>query len=210
MVTKAKSTGLPLYERLFLRLSKGTIVDGIWIGACGNDAAAISRVQMALSLIQSHDRCRYDRIIRDLKKIWVAPLIGCAGNLDIPNMICRIDSTYAVDLSLEYLASVIVHEATHARIAKRAIPYSEDLRCRIERLCMRQELAFAKTLPDNAVVMASIAQRLQAAPDTWSNQAMIGRYNANAYQRARDAGLPDWATRAFMRIGRIVNAGRRS
>ncbi len=40
------------------------------------------------------------------------------------------------------LASIIVHEATHARIDDRGIPYDEQRRDRIERLCRRQQQLF--------------------------------------------------------------------
>ena len=50
------------------------------------------------------------------------------------------------ETTIERIASVIVHEATHARMERCGIGYAEDQRARIETVCFRRELAFAVRL----------------------------------------------------------------
>jgi len=47
-----------------------------------------------------------------------------------------------VDWLIGYYACVLVHEATHGVICSRGIPYSRELRSRIERLCVTEEQRF--------------------------------------------------------------------
>jgi hypothetical protein len=45
------------------------------------------------------------------------------------------------------LALTIVHEAMHARLARLSIAYSEQLRARVERICIAAEIDLAGKLP---------------------------------------------------------------
>jgi hypothetical protein len=45
------------------------------------------------------------------------------------------------------LATLIAHEAVHARLMHAGIPYSEPLKARIETLCVKEEIALATKLP---------------------------------------------------------------
>ena len=67
---------------------------------------------------------------------------------------CVIDERFVVDegTTPEMIASVIVHEATHARLFRMGIGYEEGRRARVEQVCLRRELAFAAKLPDRAKV----------------------------------------------------------
>jgi len=122
---------------LALKLSSSKRIDGLWIGtllAEGEPDPALRRVEEALCLIKEYDRLRYDRLIRDLERVWVRPLPGLNGRFRHSLRICELDPTFILaETSLpEMIGSVIVHEAAHARLRGRGIGYEEKLRGRVE------------------------------------------------------------------------------
>ncbi len=61
-----------LLDRIELRLSTNKRVDGLWVGTYEKEPEAVlRRVEEALYLIKIYDRLRYDRLIRDLERVWV-------------------------------------------------------------------------------------------------------------------------------------------
>ena len=64
----------PLLDRIMLWLSTDSrTIDGLWIGSYFQENAepALRRVEEALRLIKTYDRPKYDRLSRDLDRIWV-------------------------------------------------------------------------------------------------------------------------------------------
>ena len=105
-----------LPDRLLLRLSDNRRVDGLWIGFGGEKQPepALGRVEEALRLIKIYDRVRYDRLIRDLERVWVRPLPGAVGAFSYSLGACLLDQRFVLaETSLpEMIAATIVHEAT--------------------------------------------------------------------------------------------------
>jgi hypothetical protein len=130
-----------LVDRLELRLSTHRSLDGLWIGTYEPEAeAALLRVEEALRLIKAYDPLRYDRIIRDVKRVWVRTLVACLAQFNEIVDACELDVRYvfaATSSSVE-IASTIVHEATHARLLHCRIGYGEELRARVEAVCFRR------------------------------------------------------------------------
>jgi hypothetical protein len=195
-----------LVDRLELRLSKNKRVDGLWIGTYENDPEPVlRRVEEALGLIKTCDRLRYDRLTRDLERVWVRVLLTDAlGSFNESVNACELDIRFVLaETSIpEVIASTIVHEATHARLLRCGVGYEEELRARVEAVCFRRELAFAKKLP-NGVQVRERAERtlkLCAAHDYWSNTAFDERYVAGGIEAARHVGLPYWTVRAVLAL----------
>jgi hypothetical protein len=69
--------------RAALHWSTGRRVDGLWVGAFEDEAEPILRkVKEALRLIKERDRVRYDRLLRDLERVWVLLLPGNLGSFN--------------------------------------------------------------------------------------------------------------------------------
>ena len=120
-------------------LSTGRYVDGLWIGTTNDDSeTALRRVEEALHLIKTHDPRRYNRLLRDLERIWVRIDRGANGCFRAELRACELseDFVLADASSAEEIASAIVHEATHARLWSCGIEYDEPLRRRIEAACV--------------------------------------------------------------------------
>jgi hypothetical protein len=112
-----------LGDWLELQFSPNRRIDGLWIGVGGGgkgqdkrqDQHVLDRVEEALSLIRTYDRPRYDRLSRDLKRIWVRVLIYGLGTYNEALAACELDARFVLDetTSPELIAATIVHEATH-------------------------------------------------------------------------------------------------
>jgi hypothetical protein len=194
-----------LLDKLGLWLSEsGERVDGLWIGAWETKAtgeAALRRVKEALLLIKSNDRLRYDRLIRDLERVWVRVLPGALGSFNEGLNMCVLDSRFvlAETSSLEVIASTIVHEATHARLSRCGIRYEQTLRPRVEAACFRRELAFAAKLPHGEQVREHAQRYLEwcTSDDYWTDAAFHERHVEGGINALRHLGTPDWLVRFF-------------
>jgi hypothetical protein len=129
------------------------------------------KIRAALDMIAMADPKRFSRIQQSLRRF---ALVESGGDfydhdlrayiVDLPSMVAR---------SVEEVAMTIVHESTHARIRDFGInrlPTNEE---RIERACVRQEIAFATRLPASTVLAERAEQKLQRA--WWSQEMMIRR-----------------------------------
>jgi hypothetical protein len=138
-------------DRFGLWISVGEHIDGLWVGTVEiKSGPVLCGVRNALGLIKTHDPVRYRRLTRDLKRIWVTrdggPVAHFAYRLDA----CVLNTRFVLsqDSTPELIAAAIVHEATHARLWGYGIGYDEELRSRVEAVCIRRELAFCAKLPD--------------------------------------------------------------
>lgn len=185
---------LSILERFLLKHATIRSIDGILVVA--NDGQKLDRVLEALRLVRQHDPIRYRRIAQDIARIWVTLLPGSLGQFDERTWTCKLDERFVVDeeTTPELIASVIVHEATHARLQRSGIGYGEDLRMRVEEFCLRQEIVFATKLPNGAQAIEWAERTLEAMPDM-SNQAMVSRGREGAEKVFRHLGVPEWLIR---------------
>ena len=86
------------------------------------------------------------RIRRDLKRIWVFLVPDGLAEYKHALGACVLDERFVTnpETTIERIASVIVHEATHARMERCGIGYAEDQRARIEAVCFRR-VGFCRT-----------------------------------------------------------------
>lgn len=184
-------------------ISRKHIRDGIEVAMLSpgkNYPAASLKIDQALNLIAEYDPRRYLQIRRDVKKIWVSAAPGyCANWMDELQM-CTIDSNYYYrdNISASEIALTIVHESTHARLCKLKIEYTEDIRDRVERVCIKSEIAFAKRLPDGQKFVEIAESRLQIPKSYWTD--------AQFQQRDLDAFAEfckkNWLARIFYPIAK--------
>jgi hypothetical protein len=207
-------TKLSLADRFALWVSTSRVTDGLWIGSAQSDSEpALQRVEAALRLI---DRCaplHYRRVKNSLSRIWVTLVPHGAGCYLHSLNACLLDERVVASETTtpEWIASAIVHEATHARLEKRGIRYDETVRLRIERICIRRELDFARHLSGIDALQEEITQRLDWCRDGnehYTDQNMwqgIDQGNADAL---RHLGTPEWVI-AFVFRARDLSSGIR-
>jgi hypothetical protein len=196
-------------DRVLLWLSTGKHVDGLWMGCDSQDNAeeALRRVERALQIIKVHDPRRHDRIIRDLDRVWVRLVPGYLAEFNSKLRACVLDERFvlAETTQPEEIAVVIVHEATHARLENLGIGYDDGQRDRVEAICVRRELAFAKRLPNGHPKRERVEATLDAQAEFWSNTAFRQRDTEGRAQTLRYLGTPNWIVRVLLAI-----SGRRT
>jgi hypothetical protein len=106
----------------------------------------------ALRLLKETDPCRFARVKRRLKWI-VRQTLDLRGSAQYQHSTrtCAIDflepsEVYDSEFLTGWYASTLVHEATHGEIRSRGILYTEQLRQRIEQICVKEQQNFEKRL----------------------------------------------------------------
>jgi hypothetical protein len=102
------------------------------------------RVLGALDLIRRFDPRRFRRIERDVPRI----LVRRGGGAEYRELTrtCVLEAGDVQRLTAANLALAIVHEAAHARIFRRGVPYWPGLAERIEARCVKEQIAFTRRL----------------------------------------------------------------
>lgn len=114
----------------------------------------VRRLKAALDLVARHAPHCYRRLPRDLAGL-VVERFARRGAFFPDSRECLVELTFTVNPrhGLPEIAASIVHEATHARIARWCGTQPPQDRAREERLCRRAELDFGLAVPDGAIVV---------------------------------------------------------
>ena len=192
-----------LVDRFELWLSTDKHVDGLWIGTYQSEPDhALRRGEKALELIKAFDRLRYNRLLCDLERVWVRIHPVALGNFNESLNACELDARFvrAETTSTEAIAATIVHEAVHARLMRCGITYGEELRTRVEAVCLRRELAFAAKLPNGEEVRESARRTLEFYADqsNWTSTVMNERYVSGSTDALHYVGVPSWLARIVL------------
>jgi len=187
-------------DRLLLARSCGRQVDGIWVGSWRPPENS-TRIEQALRLVKQHSPLHYARILGNLKRIWIFLLSHGRAEYNEALSACVIDERLIADpeTSTEEIASIIVHEATHARLDRCGIEYREGLRARIEAVCLRRELDFVTRLPDSLALQERLVNMLDWYGDNQDYFSDARRLEGDAdgdLETLRYAGVPEWFIRA--------------
>jgi hypothetical protein len=107
-------------------------------------------VEEALFVISQADKLRYRRLSREIRLVVHLP-VPTGAQYSRPLRACSIDlRTFPVTtsprLATVLLACVLVHEATHGYLYSRRIVQTRRNSSRIEKICCRQMLLFARRL----------------------------------------------------------------
>lgn len=197
----------PLVDRLGLWFSKSSTTDGLWIGTTESKPyPALRRVEDALQLVKRYDTLNYFRITRNLDRIWVHLLPSAQAHYDRSLNACALDERYVLNetMTLEQIASTIVHEATHARLEGWGIQYLEAMRIRIESICLRRELSFLNKLPATEALRDEIARTLEwcvaGEDDYFADASFRARDEDGQIETLRHLNAPDWIIRWMTRL----------
>lgn len=124
----------------------------------------IERLTGALDLIASYAPGKFRRLRQDFAGI-VVRRFPCRGAFFHESRECLVELTFTVNSqhTLAEIAASIVHEATHARVARMCGQLPVEQRPREERLCRKAELEFGLALPDGGVVVGRARSSLALA-----------------------------------------------
>jgi hypothetical protein len=199
MISDHSSTAKRFFDWALIRLSRNTRVDGLWVGVFMEERGEeiLGRLVEAIRLIKTYDPYRYRRVLREVERVWAHLLPGVSATWLPVLRRCVVDPRFILSASPPFIASAIVHEATHGALMRRHIGYSEHMRERVEKVCMRQELAFASKIPDGGELRQHVEYGLSSVTSDWlSDAALTGRRAKGESEMGRYAKIPDWVVRA--------------
>jgi hypothetical protein len=132
----------------------------------------------------------------------VTVLFGSAGSFNSSIGACQLDERFvlAETSSPAVIASAIVHEAAHARLHRPGVGYQEEMRARVEVICIRRQLAFAAKLPDGGQVREQAMWYLElcADRDYWTDGSFFARELDGHVEALHYLGVPFWIVRILM------------
>lgn len=164
-------------------------------------AEIIEKMTVALALIEAHAPARLTAMKSDVQTVFVHDLIEAAGWYVPGPRLVEVNARDALGTqgSPEWLACLLVHEAQHARLFRLGFGYDHGIRARIEALCYRAQLIFARALPDGDRWAAWSQDLLES--DLERSHTTEGLF-CRRMQALRHAGCPEWSVRLLERIAR--------
>jgi hypothetical protein len=165
---------------------------------------AFDKVEEALKLISRHDPVRFSRLRKDVKRILVAGSDSYRRGYWVRrSATCVLTSRYVgtPEIRSREVAGTIVHEATHARLERAGIRTTATSRDRVERLCVKAQLAFARRIPDAGDLVThyeeTLAERRFSLPTSQRREM--------ALRDLRELDLPRWVMRLLEKwLGRAA------
>lgn len=182
---------------LLRTLSRKRVYEGLPIlvlGKPGTRRASALKIEAALQLIARVAPFRWKRMRRDVKRIWAVPLASNLGEWWPGRRFCLLDDRYVEDPAVtpSQLAATIIHEATHACIDHAGISYDADRRVKIEGVCLRAEIRFARRLPDGEDIIRRAEANLSRPAEDWSDAAAAERDREGRREMMKEAHFPQW------------------
>ncbi len=170
-----------LPERLLLLSGRKYHIDGVKLVISLQEPQAaeliLSKVTAALGLIQQYAPKSYARIKRFTPNILVFGGHSYTAVYVSDLRLCSMDRSFArsEQTTPAGLASILIHEATHGYLDSLGINYDEQLRKRIERICVLAEISFARRLPEPENLIEKAVNQLVIGTEFWTNEAFAQR-----------------------------------
>ncbi len=184
-------------ERFFFWVSPWEDYDKVQIGVhgCCKDTDHIaSMVRQALDLIRNTSPFRFTRFQREVRQIWVAPILYNLAQWEHEHRRCVLNSDYVENpaTTVAELASTLIHEATHGRLETLGFKYHEDRRIDIERICFTEEIRFARRLPEGEKIIRDNERQIARPPSDWTNANMHRAELEAGLEELRQMNCPRW------------------
>jgi hypothetical protein len=157
-------------------------------------------IEDALEVIALHDPRRFRRLRSDLTRICI---VAQGGEYYETVLQCYFaEGPLLTARTIEESALVLVHEATHARLARMGVVLTSRNRERMERFCVSQEMEFAASLTDAHGLLQLASSKLESP--WWSESELAARLRA----QLMGLGTPQWMIRIREAASRLLRKSR--
>lgn len=187
------------YQRLsfilLCRLAPSMAFDGIRIfdgTAMGRDAGKEGSLAAVLELIKASDPRRFKRMQKTMPTIALMPIAGAEYHRHLKA--CYVEDALVDRIESRHLASILIHESTHAYLHDRGCRWTETRYQRIEKLCVREEIRFARRLNDPDLERRLAYKLDNVTPLHGGDQPEVP---------AHLQGMPRWVRRIFRYANRF-------
>ena len=167
----------------------------VFVNIDADRALCLSRLQEAIDMVASAGSS-FQANLRRVRH--VAVWMACNASIDSLGGV-QLASEDIIDLPTILLASVLVHEATHLRVAARHIKYEGSLRARIEELCVREQARFLRTFGGTGEKLAGVVEE-SLKQRWWEDSALEAELQRQLVQHQ----VPPWLE-ALIRASRDAN-----
>jgi hypothetical protein len=162
----------------------------------GDVASLAGRLAAAIDLVGQVSPRRLRRLRLEETRIFIGEFLGAAGYWYGWPKAITFHHAVLIEQPVVWIASALIHEGTHARLRRVGIHSTSFNRARIERRCVREEIAFLRNLPQE---YAADAARFEA----WSLAALTAAYpwyepeqrRAKMREALAADGAPGWLRR---------------
>lgn len=140
--------------------------------------ARVARVREALDIVAQYDPERYRVLKEHLHRVvvWNLGSGQAAYHMSLDHCEINTDFVDAASTRAEQIALALVHEATHARLHHESKTFTEGDDAHQERICIAEELGFARNLPESEFrtdAIALLEKRLGFPLWYWSPAARL-------------------------------------
>jgi hypothetical protein len=160
------------------------------------------KLEAAIALLE-HTAPKYlARLRHNADGVLALPVMDALGQWESAVRLVGVNQDWimAPATQPEDIALTLVHESTHAWLAKLGIEYAEPVRARVEAICFKAELRVAARLPNSERLIATLNRQLARDPAYWTTEA----FRKRAYEQLRSLGFPRWVISALKQLARLV------
>jgi hypothetical protein len=171
-----------------------------------------SQLDSALKLLRRYDPRAHDALRKETGGIFVFGTAGVYAEWWRDERLIVMQPEYISDpaTSPADVAATLVHEATHAWLERVGFQYTTQRRARLESICFRRELRFARRVPDAGDLVARLEQQLTCDPEYLTDEA----FRERAVAELQRLGVPNWLFRMMegcsRRLHRLTSAWSRT
>jgi hypothetical protein len=139
---------------------------------------------------------------RYIKRLLVGRFPHCVAEWHEAAAVCYLDQGLVTNpqTTAVELASVLVHEAQHARLGRLGVSYTGAHRLRIEKLCVETELDFARRTPEGAALIKRLEHTLDHAGHIWDPRRLVELRATMVEGFLRDLKAPAWVQRMMLAV----------
>lgn len=208
--TRVKSFGDWILLWFFRRSERRQIL-GVPVGVPadlrGGDAV-FAKIAGAFELLQADGGHSLDNLRRHTNGVFVWTTAGARGEWHPRARLVVLEETQVCDEGTfpRDIASTLVHESTHARLDAKGFAYSGERRARIENVCFRRQLAFARRLPEPGDLIDQAERQLRRPPSDFTKEV----WRQRSLAKLISLGVPRWLAHAVERISRTTNRDQRT
>lgn len=165
------------------------------------------KVAAALRLIAEHDPRRMERLRCLVSGIYIDSDVGPLGRWYRRIRLIQLKRSYigADETTAGHLAATIVHEGAHAWLESRGFTYREHERVQVERICVRNEVAFLRRVPGEGDQVEHARRRMNPDPARYTDAGFREANRGNL----RELGVPPWLIRVLDGIHTLRTARAR-
>jgi hypothetical protein len=163
-----------------------------------------AKMQEALSLIRDHAPVRFRQVQRDIRTFWILGTPIAYGSYIRALGVCELWYRYVLltRTTPADLASTIVHEAQHARLARLGFKFEDPYKERMEYLCFKASRNFGLRLPDGTELIRDVDYALTSGKRLTHTTTSLLRARVAALYRT---GGPLW-WKNLLRRGMVKRA----